>query len=496
MSDLAEILDSANLYARLFGKSVDAENSLQALNENIDSDDSEQEEDPNVDSADDIRDPDPVEHNAEPEEDINANEASPPLSIEHIPPSNHEHGDEVKEPLHEQYKIVQHIAMYGMREYDFDSQESALSHWQSISYLTPAIWYSKPVDVDVDLSDLGNLVHGDWRIKDSYGAAVATQRITNYMNDKYGRKRSVQMSASHSTSIFSYLSPFGSSYPMDDSRDTEIMDNMEDMKSDDLSTEIHEMNEINGMNGIHQMNESHDEINEMEDNAAALPPTSPLIMDNEIDPSTEKESVALMAEFMRWTQKYMMQKLGVIPLSDLNEDYPDCNDLIVSYIYRLGFQCYFLETFDAAQDTWKSRALWYSSVWFQRNAMGTFVVYDTFGSFANTRRICHKVNDSQESWNYSKRKRKIYKNTLLGTEDENDHCTSTMTKKGNTPMTPGDELDDSALCIVCMDEQKSHVMIPCGHICVCESCKALFDRDHALCPICRLEVQSVIKIFM
>ena len=118
----------------------------------------------------------------------------------------------------------------------------------------------------------------------------------------------------------------------------------------------------------------------------------------------EKESVALMAEFMKWTQKYMIQKLGVVPLSELKGDCPDCNDLIVSYIDRLGFQCYFLETLCAAQDTWKSKALWYSSVWFQRNATGTFVAHETFGRCASTNRICHKVNDAQKSWTCCKRK--------------------------------------------------------------------------------------------
>lgn len=50
-------------------------------------------------------------------------------------------------------------------------------------------------------------------------------------------------------------------------------------------------------------------------------------------------------------------------------------------------------------------------------------------------------------------------------------------------------------CSICMDHEAQYAMIPCGHLCMCESCAvdaALNIRD---CPICRARVHKKIKIY-
>merc|ERR1712032_1291423 len=49
--------------------------------------------------------------------------------------------------------------------------------------------------------------------------------------------------------------------------------------------------------------------------------------------------------------------------------------------------------------------------------------------------------------------------------------------------------DDSKLCIVCLDGERDHVLIPCGHICVCADCKDCYTGDDAECPLCRAKVE-------
>merc|ERR1712217_359308 len=59
-----------------------------------------------------------------------------------------------------------------------------------------------------------------------------------------------------------------------------------------------------------------------------------------------------------------------------------------------------------------------------------------------------------------------------------------------------DEEDDSKLCIVCLDGDRDHVLIPCGHICICADCKSLYTGDDAECPLCRAKVEMVVRTFL
>jgi E3 ubiquitin-protein ligase MGRN1 len=49
-------------------------------------------------------------------------------------------------------------------------------------------------------------------------------------------------------------------------------------------------------------------------------------------------------------------------------------------------------------------------------------------------------------------------------------------------------------CLVCLDEEKDTVVMPCGHLCVCSDCgKGLVKNKHT-CPVCRGHIQSLIPI--
>jgi len=336
------------------------------------------------------------------------------------------------------FKIVQRAAMGKMTETDHQTADEALAHWKSVSYLSAAIWY------------LFDPISGSWYIKDSYGPPITTNPILLYMDSKYGRGPSAKANRAYSASFLSYLSPFGT---------------LEDADDDSAETD-----------------------------ADTVSVTA-------IKPQSTKTRVALLSEYMKWAERYILTS-GDVPSSDLEADNAACNDLIVSSIWKLGFQCYWCPSFEDAQEIWKSRRVLYSSVWFTRNAMGSFVVYDNWGSFDQTRKIYRFVNESQESWNFRKKKEMALKKESLPTPNE---CVPTTQGDDPSTITPCDELEDNALCIVCFEKQKNHIMIPCGHICVCGGCKALFERDTAsgdsdsdtvLCPICRSAVQNVFKIFV
>jgi rubrerythrin len=51
-------------------------------------------------------------------------------------------------------------------------------------------------------------------------------------------------------------------------------------------------------------------------------------------------------------------------------------------------------------------------------------------------------------------------------------------------------------CVMCFDAPKDHIIIPCGHVCVCEACANLLTQmSKPLCPICRTAIQHTNKVF-
>ena len=52
--------------------------------------------------------------------------------------------------------------------------------------------------------------------------------------------------------------------------------------------------------------------------------------------------------------------------------------------------------------------------------------------------------------------------------------------------------EQKPICMVCMDKPPSHVILPCGHMCLCETCIERCDQ----CPICRQPAWKKQKIYM
>ncbi|KAG8212648.1 hypothetical protein J437_LFUL018871 [Ladona fulva] len=51
-----------------------------------------------------------------------------------------------------------------------------------------------------------------------------------------------------------------------------------------------------------------------------------------------------------------------------------------------------------------------------------------------------------------------------------------------------DEIEEVHLCVVCRDNPKELILLPCGHVCICEDC---LQPIKSKCPVCRAEVKSV-----
>ena len=49
------------------------------------------------------------------------------------------------------------------------------------------------------------------------------------------------------------------------------------------------------------------------------------------------------------------------------------------------------------------------------------------------------------------------------------------------------------LCVVCIDSPRSHILVPCGHVCLCAACAEREVWDE--CPVCRASTSMVLRAF-
>ena len=57
--------------------------------------------------------------------------------------------------------------------------------------------------------------------------------------------------------------------------------------------------------------------------------------------------------------------------------------------------------------------------------------------------------------------------------------------------------DSSGMCTVCMEDEKSVLLLPCKHLCMCKGCTnkliAQSGRKKAMCPVCRNQIKHTIE---
>ena len=55
---------------------------------------------------------------------------------------------------------------------------------------------------------------------------------------------------------------------------------------------------------------------------------------------------------------------------------------------------------------------------------------------------------------------------------------------------------EEELCVVCMDAPKQHIILPCGHQCVCEACaQQLTQTTSPSCPVCRAPIRETTRVY-
>jgi hypothetical protein len=89
------------------------------------------------------------------------------------------------------------------------------------------------------------------------------------------------------------------------------------------------------------------------------------------------------------------------------------------------------------------------------------------------------------------------------TEPPSSRTRSSRKRKQPEPPTPAIKLPTKVFtdenepdCLICLDEHKEVVFVPCGHYCLCQNCIAKLTAIHGAqrkCPVCRTVIQSTVK---
>jgi Zinc finger, C3HC4 type (RING finger) len=88
-------------------------------------------------------------------------------------------------------------------------------------------------------------------------------------------------------------------------------------------------------------------------------------------------------------------------------------------------------------------------------------------------------------------------------DDTSDHSSSGETSSPGDASSYGETSShggtapaiDGAECHVCMDLQRTHALVPCGHLALCGTCADYLIARNRPCPICRSPASSALRVF-
>lgn len=73
--------------------------------------------------------------------------------------------------------------------------------------------------------------------------------------------------------------------------------------------------------------------------------------------------------------------------------------------------------------------------------------------------------------------------------DEN----TTGQRKANRAKVPDENLPSEVRCIVCMENPREIILLPCKHVCLCEDCAEKISR---MCPVCNKRIEGKRAVYL
>ena len=92
-----------------------------------------------------------------------------------------------------------------------------------------------------------------------------------------------------------------------------------------------------------------------------------------------------------------------------------------------------------------------------------------------------------------KNKQILYPNLPMKSYENNASNIPIEKLSEKKPKTLKDEDEnDEMKCVICLENNKCYIFMPCKHVCCCEGC----SKNIKQCPMCRKNIESGFKIFL
>jgi hypothetical protein len=56
------------------------------------------------------------------------------------------------------------------------------------------------------------------------------------------------------------------------------------------------------------------------------------------------------------------------------------------------------------------------------------------------------------------------------------------------------EVGEKEICVVCMENPRTSICVPCGHVCMCAGCAEVLMQGNGICPLCRVKITKITKL--
>lgn len=66
-------------------------------------------------------------------------------------------------------------------------------------------------------------------------------------------------------------------------------------------------------------------------------------------------------------------------------------------------------------------------------------------------------------------------------------------RKANRAKVPDENLPPEVRCIVCMENPREVILLPCKHVCLCEDCAEKINRK---CPVCDKRIEGKRAVYL
>lgn len=83
--------------------------------------------------------------------------------------------------------------------------------------------------------------------------------------------------------------------------------------------------------------------------------------------------------------------------------------------------------------------------------------------------------------------RKVYKKRRAAIEEQNFRDAMDQSRKERRSKQRIETLTDDQRCVVCVTNPKEVIVLPCGHVCLCEDCAV---QINSVCPVCRTDIRT------